>query len=86
MWEYAGIVRNAEKLKKGADKIKQLKDVLGYDYKCPDRSSYELRNMLTIAELIIDFAFARKESRGAHYRDDYPQTDLHAHSREITKG
>ena len=86
MWENAGIVRNAEKLNKAKEKIENLREKLGFTYKCIDRSTYELRNMLTIADLIVDFALERKESRGAHYREDYPHTNIEAHSREITKG
>ena len=35
---------------------------------------YELKNMLTIAELIVKSALARKESRGSHYREDCLET------------
>ena len=36
---------------------------------------WELQNMLTVASLMAQAAVWRKESRGAHFRDDYPQTD-----------
>ncbi len=86
MWENVGIERNAEKLNLAKEKIQKLMQILGFSYKCTDRNTYELRNMLIIAELITDFALARKESRGAHYRIDYPKTEKIAHSKEITKG
>ena len=38
--------------------------------------------MLTIAKLIIDFAIERKESRGAHYRSDYPHREMVAKSQQ----
>lgn len=36
---------------------------------------WEFANMLTLAELVIKSALMRTESRGAHYRTDYPETD-----------
>ncbi|MDQ3815793.1 MAG: hypothetical protein M3347_17915, partial [Armatimonadota bacterium] len=39
------------------------------------RASIELVNMLTIARLIVRAALERTESRGAHYRTDFPETD-----------
>jgi succinate dehydrogenase/fumarate reductase flavoprotein subunit len=40
-----------------------------------DRSSLELRNLHAIGELIVQSALAREESRGAHYRNDFPRRD-----------
>ena len=84
MWENVGIIRNYDKLNSAKEKINKLKDDFPYSYKCPDRSAYEIRNMLTIADLITEFAINRKESRGAHYREDYPQKDMIAHSHELS--
>ena len=41
---------------------------------CADREEYEFKNMLTVSKLIVACALERKESRGSHYREDYPQT------------
>ncbi len=82
MWENAGIVRNGKKLSDASEKIKEAEEQFGCKYKCPNRKAYEIRNMLTIAKLITDFALERKESRGAHYREDFPQTELNAVSNE----
>jgi L-aspartate oxidase len=40
-----------------------------------DKAGWELQNMLTIARLMIHSALAREESRGTHYRADFPQRD-----------
>ncbi len=85
MWSNAGIIRNNDKLLKAKEELLKIKEQFPYSYKCTDRNSYEIRNMLTVAELITDFALNRKESRGAHYREDYPQKDLTAYSYELSK-
>ncbi len=85
MWENVGIIRNADKLMFAKSELEKLEAQLGFTYKCPDRSTYEMRNMITVAKLITDFALNRKESRGAHYREDFPQTNPGAKSRQITK-
>ncbi|MBE7705389.1 MAG: L-aspartate oxidase [Cyanobacteria bacterium SIG29] len=85
MWNNVGIVRNEKKLLEAQEKINKLKEQFAYPYKCPNRSQYEIRNMLTIADLIIEFALNRKESRGAHYREDFPQKDLIAESQTLSK-
>ncbi|MCD7779906.1 MAG: L-aspartate oxidase [Candidatus Gastranaerophilales bacterium] len=84
MWDNAGIIRNGEKLSFAKDKIQKMKEQFGYIYKCPGRNHYELRNMLIIAGLIIDFALERKESRGAHYREDFPKTNTTSKSHQLS--
>jgi L-aspartate oxidase len=39
------------------------------------RAGWELQNLLTVARLMIDAALNREESRGTHFRADYPATD-----------
>lgn len=85
MWNNVGIIRNQEKLMLAKEQIEKLKEQFAYTYKCPNRSNYELRNLLTIAELIVAFALNRKESRGAHYREDFPQKDLIAESHQLSR-
>jgi L-aspartate oxidase len=40
-----------------------------------NRAGWELQNLLTVARLMIDSALAREESRGTHYRRDFPERD-----------
>ena len=61
-----------------------MQNEYSFNYKCPDRIHYEARNMLIVAKLIVEFALSRKESRGAHYREDYPQKELNAKSQYKT--
>lgn len=73
MWENVGIIRNESDLKKAIKMVEELSrnlargdDELGY---C------QAINMLTVARVIIQAALWRQESRGAHYRSDYPNRD-----------
>ena len=85
MWNNVGIIRNKEKLYAAKEEIEELKKNFDGAYKCPNRAGYEVRNMLTVANLIVDFAINRRESRGAHYREDYPQRDMSAQSQQTSK-
>lgn len=65
MWDHVGIVRNAQGLKQALREIARMKDET-------PKSAWILRNMLTTGELIAQAALERKESRGGHFREDYP--------------
>lgn len=75
MWNNAGIVRSKESLCKAEVEIKRLKSEFKRSRKCLNKDEYEYRNMLTVAGLIVESALSRKESRGAHSRSDFVQTD-----------
>jgi L-aspartate oxidase len=70
MWRNAGIVRNGVLLEQAIEKLEEMKSGLGV----PDsRRSWEAHNLRTAGLLVNCSARAREESRGAHYRTDFPQ-------------
>jgi L-aspartate oxidase len=69
MWREVGIMRNGKDL---ADAIKQLQATELPKSEKPGRNMHELRNLHTLALLMARAALAREESRGSHYRSDFP--------------
>ena len=85
MWDNVGILRSEKTLLNALEELNKLKAEFLRPYKCLSKEEYELKNMLTVAGLIAFCALQRKESRGAHYRLDYPNLNeecIHSH---ITK-
>ncbi len=70
MVRYAGLRRNEEMLNKGLEELKRQLPIFGSVLS--KREEYEFANMLTCCLLVTQSALAREESRGAHYREDYP--------------
>ena len=70
MWDRVGIIRNTEGLSDAYARIDRLKEVFVPQVKIPE---LELGNMLTLGSIIVKSAFERQESRGGHYRSDYPE-------------
>jgi L-aspartate oxidase len=83
MWEHAGLLRDAELLKSI-----DLNMASDYAEAIPSmqwtRREYEARSLARVARAIVLCALAREESRGAHYRNDFPKRDdarfgMHSH-------
>ncbi len=74
MWQDAGIVRNGDGLKAALEKISGLqRELRRIALNGINADVIEIRNMLLVSKLIVRAAFTRQESRGAHYREDYPE-------------
>ena len=71
MVRYVGLRRNEEMLSKGLEELKRQLPIFGSVL--TKREEYEFANMLTCCLMITESALAREESRGAHYREDFPQ-------------
>ena len=77
MWDYVGIVRSDRRLQQAQKRIDILLDEISDFYRI-NPVTYdviELRNVATVAKLIIECALLRKESRGLHYNVDHPKKD-----------
>ena len=77
MQENLGIVRSAEKLDKGLDDVSfylSVADKIHYDSSELAYFGYSLPGILTLAKATLICAKSRQESRGAHYRSDFPDT------------
>jgi succinate dehydrogenase / fumarate reductase, flavoprotein subunit len=82
MQELVGIVRREEEMQRALDGLAALRDraarvsVPGNREFNPGwHTALDLQNLLTVAEAVTRSAIARKESRGGHFRDDYPEKD-----------
>ncbi|WP_456482560.1 fumarate reductase (CoM/CoB) subunit TfrA [Methanopyrus sp.] len=77
MWEHVGLERSEKGLKKAIRTLNELKESVesGLDDGYGLRPVLEVRNMVEVAIAVARSALYRTESRGAHYRSDYPERD-----------
>ncbi|MGD0794965.1 MAG: L-aspartate oxidase [Dehalococcoidales bacterium] len=71
LWEKAGIIRDKEGLNQAAGVLAAWQNCLP---RPTDQPSYELVSLVLTGRLLTEAAFMREESRGAHFRSDFPQT------------
>jgi succinate dehydrogenase/fumarate reductase flavoprotein subunit len=78
-WETTGVVRNAQGLKKGVSGFEEIRRDKIWRVKGRDQRGWikalECANLAWVGEMVAKCALERRESRGQHYRDDYPQRD-----------
>jgi L-aspartate oxidase len=71
LWDKVGIIRNKEDLTEAADVLATWQNCLPQP---TDRPSYELKNLVMTGRLMTEAALLRQESRGAHFRSDFPHS------------
>ena len=82
MWEQVSIIRNEEDLRNALKQLNNIKenDIQNIDvknnlnYNKDLQDALEVINMVEVGILIVKSAIIRRESRGAHYREDFPET------------
>lgn len=77
MWNYVGIVRTHRRLKRARRRIALVQEEIRtyyWDFRLT-RDLIELRNLAVVADLVVQCALRRRESRGLHYTMDFPMSD-----------
>lgn len=76
MWNYVGIVRSTKRLERAQHRLQNIRSEVKeyYSNMKVHADILELRNIAIVADLTVQCALKRHESRGIHYSLDYPQT------------
>ncbi len=74
MWRAVGVRREASQMRGALETIRGWKSYV-FDQQFESREGWELQNLLTIGDLMTQSALFREESRGVHWRSDFPETD-----------
>ena len=72
MWRHVGIMRSGKELSAAIELLEKMQLPRSEH---PGRHDYELANLHCLASLMARSALAREESRGSHYRSDFPYRD-----------
>jgi L-aspartate oxidase len=83
MWRDAGLLRNAAGLRRAQAALAAMVETMPRGLW---RRSLEARNLHAVAEVMVQAALGREESRGAHYRTDFPERDAVARHSVVTQG
>ncbi|MBA3914044.1 MAG: L-aspartate oxidase [Acidobacteriales bacterium] len=83
MWNEAGIVRSAKGLQHAVDRLRTLAMVVAAP---GSRREYEAQNLQQVGWLVAASALAREESRGAHYRTDFPNPEEKFRKHSVVSG
>jgi len=76
MWRHVGVERSGESLAEALDLVEGwCRYVLPRQFAAPE--GWQLQNMLEVARLMIRSALVRQETRGVHFRADFPESDPH---------
>ena len=87
MWNFVGIVRSDRRLQSAQRRLAQIQKEVNDYYRLYilTEDLIELRNLVQTAQIIVESALSRKESRGLHFTLDYPEQLESAHNSVITK-
>ena len=87
MWNFVGIVRSNNRLKSAYLKIQQINKEVDeyYQVYTVTEDLIELRNLAQTSKIIVESALARKESRGLHFNQDFPNQLIETENTVLTK-